>query len=192
MLPAAPLLGLPADAPDGDDAAGRRRAGRAGHVELRQRGLPGAPARHSPRPGRPPRLDVPLLALGLVALAASTACAGGGASGSGGRLKILVTGSRGKVGSATVTALHEAGPPGLACDLGRRCSSARPAPGATGRPTSTNAGDAFAVVRGHDAVIHAAAIPDPQHNRRDRVLEQPDGHLQRPRGGGALGRAAVS
>jgi UDP-glucose 4-epimerase len=32
------------------------------------------------------------------------------------------------------------------------------------RADLTDAGDAFAVVRGHDAVIHAAAIPDPQHN----------------------------
>ena len=28
----------------------------------------------------------------------------------------------------------------------------------------TDAGAAFAVVRGHDAVIHAAAIPEPNHN----------------------------
>src|ERR671918_2181410 len=54
-------------------------------------------------------------------------------------MKILVTGSRGKVGSATVTALADAG-------------------------------HAFAVVRGHDAVIHAAAIPDPLHHPPDRVF----------------------
>ena len=28
----------------------------------------------------------------------------------------------------------------------------------------TDAGDAFALVRGHDAVVHTAAIPDPMHN----------------------------
>src|ERR671918_2662967 len=55
-------------------------------------------------------------------------------------MKILVTGSRGKVGSATVTALADAG-------------------------------HAFAVVRGHDAVIHAAAIPDPTHNPPATVFQ---------------------
>src|SRR5919106_1768946 len=55
-------------------------------------------------------------------------------------MKILVTGSRGKVGSATVTALADAG-------------------------------HAFAVVRGHDAVIHAAAIPDPLHHPPHTVFQ---------------------
>ena len=34
----------------------------------------------------------------------------------------------------------------------------------TSRRDLTDAGDAFAVVRGHDAVVHAAAIPEPTHN----------------------------
>jgi nucleoside-diphosphate-sugar epimerase len=29
----------------------------------------------------------------------------------------------------------------------------------------TEAGQAFAIVHGHDAVVHAATIPDPTHNR---------------------------
>ena len=33
-----------------------------------------------------------------------------------------------------------------------------------------DAGDAYAVVRGHDAVIHAAAIPDPTRNPPHRVF----------------------
>ena len=80
-------------------------------------------------------------------------------------VKVLVTGSRGKVGAATVTALHDAGHEVTACDLGPPVFER----GAPGAPTYqqadlTDAGDAFAVVRGHDAVIHAAAIPDPQHH----------------------------
>ena len=34
-----------------------------------------------------------------------------------------------------------------------------------------DAGDAYAVVRGHDAVIHAAALPDPQHNPPHTVFQ---------------------
>ena len=80
-------------------------------------------------------------------------------------MRILVTGSRGKVGSATVDALHRAGHEVTACDLARPTFEAPP-PGAPAYQQAdlTDAGDAFAVVRGHDAVIHAAAIPDPQHD----------------------------
>jgi nucleoside-diphosphate-sugar epimerase len=79
-------------------------------------------------------------------------------------VRILVTGSRGKVGAATVAALSDAGHEVTACDLGPPVFE-RGAPGAPvyERADLTDAGDAFAVVRGHDAVIHAAAIPDPQH-----------------------------
>ena len=70
-------------------------------------------------------------------------------------MRILVTGARGKVGAATVAALHEAGDtPGahyVQADL-------------------TDAGDAFAVVRGHDAVVHAAAIPEPTQNPAHTVF----------------------
>jgi UDP-glucose 4-epimerase len=80
-------------------------------------------------------------------------------------VKILVTGSRGKVGAATVTALADAGHEVTACDLGAPVFE-RGLPGAPAyvRADLTDAGDAFAVVRGHDAVVHAAAIPDPQHH----------------------------
>jgi UDP-glucose 4-epimerase len=78
-------------------------------------------------------------------------------------MRILVTGSRGKVGAATVSALVDTGHDVTACDLGP------PVFERTDGPTYlsadlTDAGAAFAVVRGHDAVIHAAAIPDPQHH----------------------------
>jgi UDP-glucose 4-epimerase len=78
-------------------------------------------------------------------------------------VKILVTGSRGKVGAATVTALADAGHDVTACDLGPPEFERGGGP-VYKRADLTAAGDAFAVVRGHDAVIHAAAIPDPQHH----------------------------
>jgi UDP-glucose 4-epimerase len=80
-------------------------------------------------------------------------------------VRILVTGSRGKVGAATVSALADAGHDVTACDLGAPVFE-RGLPGAPvyKRADLTDAGDAFALVRGHDAVIHAAAIPDPQHH----------------------------
>jgi nucleoside-diphosphate-sugar epimerase len=80
-------------------------------------------------------------------------------------MRILVTGSRGKVGSATVDALHRAGHEVTACDLGRPVFEAA-APGAPRylQADLTDAGDAFAAVRGHDAVIHAAALPEPTRN----------------------------
>jgi UDP-glucose 4-epimerase len=86
-------------------------------------------------------------------------------------VKILVTGSRGKVGAATVAALSDAGHEVTACDLGPPVFE-RGAPGAPvyQRADLTDAGDAFAVVRGHDAVIHAAAIPDPQHTPQHVVF----------------------
>jgi UDP-glucose 4-epimerase len=86
-------------------------------------------------------------------------------------VKILVTGSRGKVGAATVSALADAGHEVTACDLGAPVFE-RGLPGAPAyvRADLTDAGDAFAVVRGHDAVVHAAAIPDPQHHPAHRVF----------------------
>jgi UDP-glucose 4-epimerase len=87
-------------------------------------------------------------------------------------MRILVTGSRGKVGSATVDALHAAGHEVTACDLGAPVFEA-PAPGAPTYQQAdlTDAGDAFAVVRGHDAVIHAAAIPEPTRNPPHTVFQ---------------------
>src|SRR5689334_23257038 len=80
-------------------------------------------------------------------------------------VKVLVTGSRGKVGAASVTALAEAGHDVTACDrLPPMFERGEPGAPVYQRADLTDAGDAFAVVRGHDAVIHAAAIPDPQHD----------------------------
>jgi nucleoside-diphosphate-sugar epimerase len=87
-------------------------------------------------------------------------------------MRILVTGARGKVGAATVSALLDAGHELTACDLAPGVHERAP----EGAPRYvqadlTDAGDAFATVRGHDAVIHAAAVPDPIHNPPHRLFE---------------------
>jgi nucleoside-diphosphate-sugar epimerase len=80
-------------------------------------------------------------------------------------MRVLVTGARGKVGRATVAALTAAGHDVRATDLSPPVFE-RPEPGEPEYLQSdlTDAGDAFAVVRGVDAVVHAAAIPEPTHN----------------------------
>lgn len=87
-------------------------------------------------------------------------------------MRILVTGARGKVGAASVTALQSAGHDVTACDLTPPVFERAPA-GAPRylRADLADAGDAFAAVRGQDAVIHAAAIPDPTHNAPHRVFQ---------------------
>jgi nucleoside-diphosphate-sugar epimerase len=86
-------------------------------------------------------------------------------------MRILVTGARGKVGAATVVNLLDAGHAVTACDRGAPVYEAS-GPGAPHyfQADLTDAGDAFAVVRGHDAVIHAAAIPEPTRNAPHTVL----------------------
>src|SRR5919107_6229210 len=79
-------------------------------------------------------------------------------------MRILVTGARGKVGAATVAALHDAGHEVTATDLGRPWFELNPDAVAYKQADLTDAGDAFAVVRGHDAVVHGAAIPEPTRN----------------------------
>jgi len=80
-------------------------------------------------------------------------------------VKVLLTGAHGKVGRAATTALLAAGHEVTACDVGRHYFD-RPAPGepAYQQADLTDPGSAYAVVRGHEAVVHAAAIPDPTHN----------------------------
>jgi UDP-glucose 4-epimerase len=77
-------------------------------------------------------------------------------------MRILVTGARGKVGRATVEALLKAGHEVTASDLGAPVFE-RDEPGRAHyvQADLTDAGQAFAVVRGHEAVVHAAAIPAP-------------------------------
>ena len=76
-------------------------------------------------------------------------------------MRILVTGARGKVGAATVAALVDAGHEVTATDLSRpRFEGDRDAIPYK-QADLTAAGDAYAIVPGHDAVVHAAAIPDP-------------------------------
>jgi len=80
-------------------------------------------------------------------------------------MQVVVTGANGKVGTAAVAALQAAGHDVLATDTSRGVFE-RPEPGAPGywQADLTDAGDAFAVVRGAEAVVHTAAIPDPSHN----------------------------
>ncbi len=80
-------------------------------------------------------------------------------------MRVLVTGSAGKVGRAAVVALQKAGHEVRATDL---------IPPVFERPEETDPeyiqadmtdpGDAYAVVSGMDAVVHAAALPEPTHN----------------------------
>ena len=80
-------------------------------------------------------------------------------------MRVLVTGSGGKVGRAAVAALMQSGHEVRATDL---------YPPVFERPEEddpeyiqadvTDAGDMFAVVRGMDAVVHSAALPEPTRN----------------------------
>ena len=78
----------------------------------------------------------------------------------------------GKVGTATAAALVTAGHEVTCTDLMRGVFE-RPQPGEPAylQADLTSAGDAFAVVRGMNAVVHAAAIPDPTHNPPATVFQ---------------------
>ncbi len=80
-------------------------------------------------------------------------------------MKVLVTGARGKVGRAAVEALLEHGHDVVATDLTRPSFERKGQRDATYVMADlTDAGDAFAVARGVDAVVHCAAIPEPTGN----------------------------
>jgi UDP-glucose 4-epimerase len=87
-------------------------------------------------------------------------------------MNVLVTGARGKVGAATVKALAQAGHAVTGTDLMRGVFE-RAAPGepAYVQADLTQAGDAFAVMRGMTAVVHAAAIPEPTQNPAATVFQ---------------------
>jgi len=76
-----------------------------------------------------------------------------------------VTGVRGKVGGAAARALDRAGHEVTGTDLGTPVYES-PLPGELRyvQADLTDAGDAFALVRDVDAVVHAAAIPEPSRN----------------------------
>ena len=78
--------------------------------------------------------------------------------------RVLVTGARGKVGAATVAALAGAGHEVIATDLGRPTYDADGSNVRYVQADLTQPGDAFAIVRDVDAVVHAAGIPEPTRN----------------------------
>jgi UDP-glucose 4-epimerase len=86
-------------------------------------------------------------------------------------MRILVTGARGKVGSATVATLLDAGHDVTATDVGRPRFEADSSGVGYKQGDLTDAGDAYAIVRGHDAVVHAAAIPEPTRNPPHTVFQ---------------------
>src|SRR3954469_4717752 len=85
-------------------------------------------------------------------------------------MQILVTGAHGKVGAATIHELIGAGHEVTGCDLAAPVYEAGDRGAHYIQADVSDAGDAFAVVRGQDGVIHCAALPEPTRNTAHTVL----------------------
>jgi nucleoside-diphosphate-sugar epimerase len=85
-------------------------------------------------------------------------------------MRILVTGARGKVGAATVHTLLQAGHDVTAVDRLPPVYE-RAGPVRYIQADMTDAGHAAAVLPGHDAVVHAAAIPSPVKNPPHQIFQ---------------------
>lgn len=86
-------------------------------------------------------------------------------------MKVLVTGAHGKVGRAAVAALQAAGHDVTASDLDRPVfDTAAPGEARYCQADLADAGQVYGIVRGHDAVVHCAAIPEPTQNPPEVVF----------------------
>jgi UDP-glucose 4-epimerase len=89
-------------------------------------------------------------------------------------MRVLVTGARGKVGRALVPALIHKGHDVRATDVGRPDWDRIQDPDTTEdyrQADLTDAGACYALAQDCDAVVHAAAIPQPVHNPPHVVFE---------------------
>lgn len=87
-------------------------------------------------------------------------------------MQVAVTGAAGKVGRAAVQALMQRGHDVLGIDLDPPVFE-RPHPDepSYAQGDMTEPGEAFALLRGVDAVVHAGAIPDPSHHAPATVFQ---------------------